>query len=116
MQNGIWEAWQGDRKSCCRTTPGRDRRATSVQFFALSWGWNGLVNGTPSAEPHSHSHHLTHDFRLLRIAQHPRLHRGKRMRLPNGFLSSKRTPAAGGAFASFHEVNWPLVFRPPAPV
>ncbi len=69
----------------------------------------------PLAEPHSNAHHLSNHFGLLRVAKHPRRHRGKGMRLQNDFLAGQGAPAAGVAITGFDKVNGPLVLRAPAP-
>ncbi len=64
----------------------RSRGCVFVGGRVSSVNWTGLAKGMPLAEPHSHSDNLPNHFRFLRVAEHPRRHRGKRMGLQDDFL------------------------------
>src|SRR5437667_1774585 len=91
------------------------RPAILVQCCTLFWGWSGVGNGTPLAEPHSHPYDLSKYLRLVRIMQHPGQHGRKRVGLQDDFFARLRTPATGMAVASLDEVDRPLILGAPSP-
>src|SRR5207245_1985394 len=79
----------------CQRHGSRGRVFISISGRISSVSGKGLACRMPLAEPHSNAHHLSNHFGLLRVAKHPRRHRGKGMRLQNNFLAGQGAPAAG---------------------
>jgi hypothetical protein len=58
-QNDILGNWQRTGATYFRKTLALALLDTSVQCCTLFWGWSGIGNGVPLAEPHSYADHLT---------------------------------------------------------